>query len=205
MRDTRVSKDITLLIAHPDDEAIFLWPFLDRVKRIVCASSDQHSLMRQWCSERGKCLDEVCERLGCESFVFGANSEFYRMETRPDAVLKRHAEEIIDAIGDPGILATHNGWGEYGHLDHILCHHIGRTVQARTGCELLVTDIAREINWLPMTAWPQGRLVYDGGLYQSKVFELDRALFERIKAIYDRRGCWTWSWEPAESCRVYSL
>jgi LmbE family N-acetylglucosaminyl deacetylase len=198
MKDTMPSKDITLLIAHPDDEALFLWPFLDRVKRIVCASSDRHNISRQWCSERGKCLEQVAELLGCESFTFGNNSEFYRAETRPEAKLKRHTEQIIEAIGNPGKLATHNAWGEYGHIDHLLCHHIGRTVQARTGCELLVTDIATEINWLPITPYPDKRVF-------GWPHDLDRALFDRIKAIYDARGCWTWAWEPVAKAKVYSL
>ena len=193
------SKDITLLIAHPDDEVLFLWPFLDRVKRIVCASSDQHNLSRQWCSERGKCLDEVAELLGAETFVLGNNSEFYRAETRPEAKLKRHAEQIIEAVGNPEILATHNAWGEYGHIDHLLCHQIGRTIQARTDCALLCADIAvtERPAWLPITPWAQGSLWEE--------YEMDRPLFDKIKAIYDARGCWTWAWEPVEKAKAYWL
>ncbi len=203
-------RDVTLLISHPDDEAIFLWPFLDRVKRIVCASSDQSNLSRKWCSERGKCLIEVAELLGCKTHISGANSEFYRAETRPVAKLYAHSARLIDELKGAEIIATHNAWGEYGHLDHILCHHIARTVQARTDCELLVTDIAvrGEPAWLPIAPWVQGHpkmIDIPGTSLRHKWLELDRALFDRIKAIYDARGCWTWSWEPVRRSRVYSL
>lgn len=203
-------KDITLLIAHPDDEIIFLWPFLDRVKRIVCASDDSHNPERVWCKERGKCLREVGELLGCEIVCHSNNSEFYSTETRHGS-LKLLASDLIACLPDTGIVATHNAWGEYSHLDHILCHHIARTWQARGSTRtVLVTDIATEINWLPVTAWRQSSAIVPGNvqsmdradLYRH---ELDRALYDRIKAIYDARGCWTWSFEPVAKCRVHSL
>jgi GlcNAc-PI de-N-acetylase len=197
-------KDITLLIAHPDDEALFCWPVLDRVKRIVCASSDATNPTRKWCAERSKCLREVADLLGCELFQGILDSEFYRLPTRTGR-LKMECEALIGAIGDPGILYTHNAWGEYGHIDHLLCHHIGRTVQARTGCDLMCSDIAvtEHPAWLPITPWSQ--MSYDGRGYALGSVEIDRPLFDRIRAIYEARGCWTWSWEPVEKCRVYSL
>lgn len=198
-------KDITLLIAHPDDEALFLWPFLDRVKRIVCASNDVHNTERQWCRERGLCLNEVGKLLGCEVTQFPSNSEFYRLPTR-DGTLHKIMSDIGDHLGGAEVIATHNAWGEYGHLDHILCHHIGRTVQAQTGCELLVTDISvmESPAWLPVKPWIQGDpWVRDKAGFQK--FEIDRTMFDRIKAIYDRRGCWTWSFPAVDRCRVYSL
>ena len=204
-------KDITLLIAHPDDEAIFLWPFLDRVKRIVCASSDLNNPARTFCRERSLCLRDVCKLLGCEYAISHADSEFYRLPTR-DGQLKAHALELMENLQSAEIIATHNAWGEYGNLDHILCHHIARTVQAQTKCEVLVTDIAQEINWLPVRAWAQsGKIIPretepSGGFRTfAPTYEIDRPLYDRIKAIYDARGCWTWSWEPQATCGVYSL
>ena len=191
-------KDVTLLIAHCDDEALFMWPFLDRVKRIVCASDDSLNPARVWCKERGKCLEEVGKLIGADVVHMPLDSEFYRMQTRNES-LKCAAATIAGHLRGAKLLATHNAWGEYGHIDHILCHHIARTVQAKTGCELLVTDIATEINWLPIKAWKVEPFSSEGE------FEIDRPLFDRIKAIYDARGCWTWSFEPVERCRVYSL
>ena len=192
-------KDITLLIAHPDDEALFMWPILDRVKRIVCASDDSCNPARAWCKERGKCLEEVGKLIGADVVHMPLDSEFYRMPTR-DEQLKSAAVTIAGHLRGAEIIATHNSWGEYGHIDHLLCHHIARTVQAETGCELLVTDIATEINWLPIRPWHQ-----TSPEWAFTENTLDRPLFDRIKAIYDARGCWTWAWQPTEKCRVYSL
>ena len=75
-------KDITLLIAHPDDELLFAWPVWDRIALIVCVSSDENSPARRWCAKRKLCLEEVGKSLGTEVQCFGFDSEFYRMRTR---------------------------------------------------------------------------------------------------------------------------
>ena len=201
-------KDVTLLISHPDDEALFCWPVLDRVKRIVCASNDSQNPERAWCKERGLCLEEVGRLLGVEVIQLPHNSEFYRLPTR-DESLKCLASTLLRHLAAAETVFTHNAWGEYGNIDHILMHHIARVWQAETRRELLVSDIATEINWLPVRAWPQADspelYKYSPDKPIRDVFEIDRPLFDRIKAIYDARGCWTWAWEPVEKCRVYSL
>lgn len=192
-------RDITLLIAHADDEALFAWPVLDRVKRIVCASNDSQNPERVWCKERGICLEEVGELLGADVIQLPYNSEFYRLPTR-DGQLKRLAETLLRHLADAEIVFTHNSWGEYGNIDHILMHHIARVWQAETRRELLVSDIATEINWLPVRSWDQREAAYNPSRHG-----IDRPLFDRIKSIYDKRGCWTWSFPVVERAMVYSL
>jgi hypothetical protein len=109
-------KDVTLLIAHADDENLFCWPVLDRVKRIICASNDSENPERAWCKERGKCLDEVGELLGADVIQLPYNSEFYRLPTR-DGSLKCAAVTIMGHLRGAETIFTHNAWGEYGHLD----------------------------------------------------------------------------------------
>ena len=209
-----------MLIAHPDDEALFCWPVLDRVKRIVCASNDSQNPERAWCKDRGLCLEEVGKLLGAEVICLPMNSEFYRLPTR-DESLKCLASTLLRHLADTETLFSHNAYGEYGNIDHILMHHVARVWQAETRRELLVSDIATEINWLPVRAWDQGghhwQIDLVGGnpsardnesrrkIAVPRTFEIDRPLFDRIKAIYDARDCWTWPWQSVERCRVYSL
>jgi LmbE family N-acetylglucosaminyl deacetylase len=200
-------RDVTLLISHPDDEALFCWPVLDRVKRIICASNDSQNPKRVWCKDRGLCLEEVGKLIGADVIQLPMNSEFYRLPTR-DESLKCLASTLRRHLADAETVFTHNAWGEYGHIDHILMHHIARVWQAEKRRELLVSDIATEIDWLPVTPWIQGAPLWidvPGCAPRDRVFEIDRPLFDRIKGIYDARGCWTWTWEPVERCLVYSL
>lgn len=193
-------KDITLLIAHCDDELLFAWPILPRVKHIVCVSSDENNPARTWCAKRKFCLQEVGVAIGATVTCFSYDSEFYRLSTR-DGQLKQMAETILTALSmiGSGPIFSHNMHGEYGNLDHVVCHLLARMAQIEFGCDLLISDITQEINWLPLPthSWPHGQLL--------SRHTLDREQFDELKAIYDARGCWTWSHEPVSECSIYRV
>ena len=113
--------------------------------------------------------------------------------------LGRMAEQIKKCVIDllpkyeEYTLFTHNDWGEYGHIDHILVNQIAKT----TGRKLLTTDIVMDGGWFKveniMTKEPVFKAVNDLDLYA------------KCKAIYDKWGCFTWSKPPVLSCGVYEL
>ena len=181
---------ITLLCAHPDDEAIFLWPALKQAKKIVAASSDRFSKSRAWCAKRGEALREVCKLLGSECVIFDSESEFYRIPTR-GGELKSLAAAVLGELRDCDAVFTHNRWGEYGHIDHMLCNHIAHC----SGKPVLTTDAVVEINWLPMFPGSPARAIARE--------EIDLGLFSRIKSIYDSYGCWTWSFPVPQALTVF--
>lgn len=190
--------NITMLMAHPDDEIIFGFPVLAKAKRIICCSNDSNNPLRAWCKNRRFALQEVGKLIGAEVTCFDYDSEFYRMAVR-NGDLGRMAEAIKKCVIDllpkyeEHILFTHNDWGEYGHIDHILVNQIAKT----TGCMLLTTDIVIDGGWFKvenlMTKEPVFKAVNDLDLYA------------KCKAIYDKWGCFTWSKPPVLSCGVYEL
>ena len=182
-------QDCTMLIAHPDDEVIFGWPALPYAKRIVCASNDKHNPERQWCSRRGEALAEVGKMLGIEVVCFDHDSEFYRRPHR-DGQLRKLASKLIEACGSDTVF-THNQWGEYGHLDHILVHQIAQCCQ-----EVWCSNIMPcEMSWFPVShsfcdvTW-------------SETMVLDQSLLKSVREVYDRYGCWTWSFDVSHECRI---
>ena len=190
-------KDLTLLIAHPDDEILFLWPFLPRTAHIICVVTDENNPQRLWCAKRKEALQIVASIIDASVEFMGANSEFYRLPTR-DETLKSLAVQVVERLQDYPIVATHNPWGEYGHLDHILCHQIARA----SGLPILTTDIAESVNWLPIRAWNE----FSDPLLENMVDpenHMDREFFNECKSIYTRLGCWTWSRPPVETCGVF--
>lgn len=190
-------KDLTLLIAHPDDELLFLWPFLTRAAHIICVVTDEHNPERIWCSKRKEALETVAAMIGASVEFMGASSEFYRLPTR-DETLKSLAVQVLERLQDHSLIATHNPWGEYGHLDHILCHQIAKA----SGLPIMTTDIAEQVNWLPIRAWKE----FLEPLLENVVDpenRLDREFFDHGKAVYERLGCWTWSRDPVETCGVF--
>jgi hypothetical protein len=175
----------TILIAHPDDELLWMWPALENAKKIVCLSSDANNPERQWCKERRLCLREIGQKLNIEVVCFDHNSEFYRTSTR-DSALKRLALEAMKELETP--VFTHNQWGEYGHIDHILCNQIAMN----SGCDVYSTDIAYDVNWLPIKPYVQ----------YEKRHSMNIDQFRYLKEVYDKRGCWTWSHNPILECGV---
>lgn len=201
---------LTLLIAHPDDEWLFLWPFLPYAGRVVCVVSDRDNAERARYRRRADALVEICKARGLQYHCLEASSGFYRMPTRrvtPDSAdgpLKAFLREIGEKI-DGQVVATHNSWGEYGHIDHMLCHHAARTYARMTLC----TDIAVERDWLPIQRWHFAPALWIG-LDASRQtpagnaeFALDRVGYEAAKAIYEKYDAWTWDGPPPETARVY--
>lgn len=187
-----MQRDTTILIAHPDDEALFLWPFLDSAKTIIACVSDRDNAERPWCNKRAEALQEVCELLKCECFNLEMNSGFYRAK-------RAGLEAIADKIGvalemTEGPIATHNHWGEYGHLDHVICHSVAASFAPSR--IVMSTDTVIQRDWLPMPR----RTIVQRTIQAIAAPERDR--FEAIKAIYLKHNCWTWDGEGISDCHI---
>ncbi|GEM_PF-6201782 len=187
-----MTKHISMLIAHPDDEVIFGWPVLRNAKKIICCSSDLNNPERQWCRNRKLALQEIGQKVGAEVICLDYNSEFYKSNAR-DGSLWRLAGDILSLLGAEEVLYTHNPWGEYGHMDHILVNQIARA----SGKKLLFSDIILTAGWLPsLTRWPLTDPVAR--------FTNELKFYEECKAIYDKNGCWTWSQGPVMEAAIYA-
>ena len=183
-------KDATILIAHPDDETIFMWWALQQAKTIVCCSSDLNNPERQWCKDRKKALVEIGAMVGAEVRCLDYPSEFYKANAR-DGSLSRLVKEVLALLPERDI-CTHNPWGEYGHLDHILVHQIARA----SGKRLIYSGMCIDAGWLPCTPWRSLPI-------PERYCVNDISFYEKCKAIYDKYGCWTWSKDPIMSARIY--
>ena len=170
-------------MAHPDDEIIFGWPVIKETNKILICSSDYYNPSREWCKNRKFALEEVCKELNIEFECLDYDSEFYRLPTR-DETLKKMAEDVRRRVTDK--VFTHNPWGEYGHLDHII---IGQIVKGHC------SDILIESNWLPVRKHGLGKFV--------KKAVWDQELYDKIKSIYVKHNCWTWDREPVKEANIY--
>jgi hypothetical protein len=191
---------VVMAMAHPDDELIFGWPILfdeSIEKHLVIFSSDAFNTDRTWCKHRKEATYKICKKLGISVSIFDLNSEFYRMGTRN--------KELFDNLNTifASILSlkydwifTHNSFGEYGHLDHILVH----TLAKRLNMNLITTDICLETNWLPR---------FNDDVcenYQSKTLcTLNEELYEECKKEYEKVDSWTWNQPPITSCNLVRL
>jgi LmbE family N-acetylglucosaminyl deacetylase len=202
-----------VVVAHPDDETLWLQPWLAPDAEIVVAFPDHPrdpSVTAGREAVRGEFPLGRMEFLPLHSLdVLGRSDWRRRRPTRegvelrrdcPDELRRRYAENhaalcelLATRIGKGSVVYTHNPWGEYGHEEHI---QVCRAV-------LDVASAARASVW----AWDglspaelvrssmRLRADYYGGELHRLPRErrtTDRAVFAELRELYQRHGAWTW-------------
>jgi len=199
-----------MVMAHPDDEVIFGWPILQDTRftvSILFCSTDQNNIERKHGSNRIDALSALSLQLGIKVFCFPYSSEFYRLETRRGA-LKEFIREVGERISeivdseDIDFIFSHNPYGEYGNLDHILINHISMAYGEKP---LVYTDMIQEVNWSPIKAIKHGyaRLYYADTDKLVEKCTLNNGFYEMCREFYIERKAWTWSYDPIKECALY--
>ena len=198
-----------LVMAHPDDEALWASSILGRVERTVLCFGDVGS-QPGWSEGRRRSVAEYpladVVRLDLpESEVFdraawpnpveteyglavqvnsparhGVNEPLYRQTHA------RLVEKLRPLLHGCTTVATHSPWGEYGHEEHVQVFRAVSDLQAEMGFTLWVPGYASDKSYALMLRH-LSRL--DRSLPPQPT---DPALGEQIKALYMRNGCWTW-------------
>jgi len=190
-----------VVFAHPDDELIFGWPIMqDRTvpKELLICTSDINNESRKWCRDRKQSLHDMCQNLQISYTCLDHNSGFYQYDSQ-DGSLKAVVEDIAGAIRKHNFTSifTHNPYGEYGNLDHVLLFNI---VASTVSCPILYTDIKDVVNW-PVFDSDLCRELY----YQKKVgeFSLNQEWLKENSQFYHDRGNWTWGKPVKTSCGLF--
>lgn len=211
-----------MVMAHPDDEIIFGWPILQDNnidKKILICSSDFNNPERAWCKNRKQALYEIGSFVGSEETIcLDYNSEFYRQPTRPipgnapeaDGMVAGHwrnmctdfVEHINRMSGDCDAIFTHNPYGEYGHIDHLLLFDL---IIKNIDKPLLITDIRQNSNWSHVTR-KSDRI--ESMYYHSlmkKDCKLDKILLNFCQLKYESLNAWTWNKPVVDTCNLYKI
>ena len=215
-----------MVFAHPDDEVIFGWPILQNEqydKELIICASDLHNGARPYWSHRRYVLEALCEQLNIPVYCFDFNSGFYKYPARgqirkyqllslakqyfdkkkPPA-LHKACEAILNEIGkrEYDYIFTHNFWGEYGHLDHIL---INSLLFNNISSPILISDIYIQNSYLvPLSqiGHPLRNLLHE---YIHSQHVVNREFYDFCANIYERRKVWTWSSPPVASANLYLI
>jgi LmbE family N-acetylglucosaminyl deacetylase len=134
----------------------------------------------------------VGKLLGIPVMSLNYPSEFYKLNPR-DGSLQRFMRDIdknLNLMAD--VIYTHNWWGEYGHLDHILVYYAMLQHRNRY-TSYMTSDIQLQAGWIDYVESPKSGA--PNGIKITEV-ENDLDLYNRCKAIYEKYNCWTWSQEP---------
>ncbi len=189
--------NITIIISHPDDEVIFGWMVLKKVKRIICVSNDLNVTLPKstmwepnWIN-RQKAFKEIGQLLGIEVINLGYNSGFASL---PKEEKDKLTNKIHDLIKDEKIIYTHNAWGEYGHPDHILVHDIVK----KSKSEILTSDIMLDGGFTKFKSFPKPKIKD-----YLEVINNDLNFYEKCKQIYTKYDVWTWNKSPILKTNCY--
>jgi LmbE family N-acetylglucosaminyl deacetylase len=213
---------VLIVMAHPDDEIIFGWPILQNTsiqKKILICSSDFNNPERAWCKNRKQALYEIGGFIGSEQTVcLDYNSEFYRQPTRPITGNQPESDgkvagpwrnmcadfmsHITSMSQDCDAIFTHNPYGEYGHIDHLVLFDL---IVKNVDKPILITDIRQDSNWSHVTN--SSKRINE--MYYSNVVEkdckLDEILLDFCKLKYEAQNAWTWSDPVIKTCNLYKI
>lgn len=209
MQSSPFPDDTALVMAHPDDEALWASSVLSGMDRIVLCFGDVAS-RPGWSDGRRRSAAEYplanATHLGIpESEVFGGAAWPLPVETEYGLAVNqgpssrrgfsgsryrdnwgRLVAELRPLLAGRSCVITHSPWGEYGHEEHIQVFRAVAHLKAEMGFTLWIPGYVSNKTFPLMT---RHIATLDG---VSPALETDIELGTRLKALYANNGCWTW-------------
>lgn len=194
-----------LVVAHPDDEALWFSSVVRRVSRVVIAYEACDELPDLAEGRRAAASDyplttaaflrrpEPCS-LGHVDWDNPEPTDYGMalngLGSRDADVRYRNAfevlrDDLLTFVSGASDVFTHNPWGEYGHPDHVQLSRVVTTLGAELGFR---THFSSYVS--PRSMRLASKFI--PSLRTAAVLETDRSFAERLKAKYVEHGCWTW-------------
>jgi LmbE family N-acetylglucosaminyl deacetylase len=208
-----------VVVAHPDDEALWLSSVLGTADRVVLCFGDLFQRPKMSAARRravsalrlpglidlnlpesggGLSVDWKRPRLTEAGIALADPAAGERYSANFAAL----TEALRPALAGCTAVYTHNPWGEYGHADHIQVHRAVAALQAELGFTLWFSNYVGAASW-PLAQEIGGRPCWA----ERRAVTPDAALARRLRDVYRRAGAWTWTrWHrwPAEEV-LYAL
>ena len=193
-----------VVVAHPDDEALWLSSVVASVARIVfgfgavCGKPERSEARRRAVAAlplRGIVNLAIAES-GVEWQSYLAEPELTPWGVRilepaaGERYQTNHAKLIEDlrpALAGCKDVYTHNPWGEYGHAEHIQVYSAVTALQDELGYTVWFSNYVGPRNWA-FVGGLAGRLNWA----QRRVVKPDIATARALMQVYRHYGAWTW-------------
>lgn len=202
-----------IIVAHPDDEVLWFSSILGKVDAVVISylaieSKPQHTIGRKKCLSAHPLKNLSC--LGIDESEFKSANwrnpvpTKYGMETskrnilRNRSFLKRYMEnyhelkeKLQSKLAGFRNVFTHNPWGEYGNAEHIQVYRVVKELQQSMEFDLWFSNYCG-----PTSIKLMSKLLSPLNI-EYVTLKTDKMLFNEIKCLYLKQGCWTWfdNWE----------
>lgn len=202
---TQQAPTSALVVAHPDDEALWLSSTLATVERIVFAfgavfGKPGRSLARQQAVAAlplGGIVDLqipesgvdwkaylACPALGPSGVAIAEPA----VRARYDGNYATLLDGLRVALRGCREVYTHNPWGEYGHPEHIQVYRAVTALQDELGYTVWFSNYVGPTNWAFVRDLA-GQLRWA----RRSVVTPDAARARALMQVYRQRGAWTWT------------
>lgn len=172
-------KEVLVIVAHPDDETIWMGGTLLEIKAKQDSNVTLICLCRKNDKDRYPKFQKACQALGVKGYIFdlddGENAGEYK---------KISLQEIINRIKQVTqnklytSLYTHNKDGEYGHLRHVEVHY---AVQEMLSRGLLLAEQVFFFSYKKVSNKHQGYAIYNSSA--DKLIRVKKSYLKMKKHI----------------------
>jgi LmbE family N-acetylglucosaminyl deacetylase len=196
---------VAVVVAHPDDEALWLSAALARADRIVFCFGDPFGRPTLAAARRravaalplsGKIELGVPES-GARFLAdwahprpteAGIEITDRAARVRYEANYPKLVDALRTSLAGCGEVHTHNPWGEYGHTEHIQVHRAVATLQDELGYTLWFPNYVGAMSWKLAC-----QLAAEPRLTERRMVIPDPAMARSLMRVYRRHRAWTWT------------
>lgn len=204
LRPVDMPEKSILVVAHPDDEALWFSSILDKVDEVLVCFLEFKPLPKLGLGRKKSLQEHPLKNITClgvpESGVFNdanwttpeagpygmvVEANRQAVETYKDN-FSRLKEELYRKIEPFDYVFTHNPWGEYGHEEHVQVNRVVRSLQEELAFDIWhTTYFSNKSVGLMLDNLPQQPS-------DMVTCEAQVELAEELKRLYQKHGCWTW-------------
>ena len=193
-----------VVVAHPDDEALWLSAALARAERVVFCFGNQSGGGKKSAARRRAVaalglpglISLGLTESGTRKLVDWANARFtaagieiFEAEGRAryEANFTALVAGLRPQLAGCAEVYTHNPWGEYGHPEHVQVYRAVAALQAELGYTIWFS------NYVSPLSWGLARQVGAKPCWaRREEVRPDTGLALRLLWTYLRHGAWTW-------------